>query len=186
MRRMLGLLRDDKGSTTVEFALVGLMFIVALLFTMGLAQILYYNQKMDLAVAKAARMIIIGNAQNEVHKENIPPELAAEHTKQALCLDLPSTVSCDDLIINLYVVDSYYKYINSDQSGLAIPALTPGIGQFTLGTQGEYQYLQVIYPITFLPSFVTDLIATQATYKGKPAYLLISTAAFRVEQYDVR
>ena len=180
MRCVPGLLRDDKGSTTVEFALVGLMFIVTLLFTMGLAQILYYNQKMDFAVAKAAREIIVGNAQ----KKNLPPALAVAAAKTTLGGDLPSAISCDDLIINLYVVDSsYYNYINSDQSGLAIPTLTPGIGQFTLGTQGQYQYLQVIYPITFLPSFITEMIATQATYKGKPAYLMISTAAFRVEQY---
>ncbi len=78
---------------------------------------------------------------------------------------------------------TYYTYVNSDQSGLKIPPLTPGSGQFTLGTQGQYQYLQVIYPVTFLPSFLTSLIATQATYQGKPAYLIISTAAFRVEQY---
>ncbi|MCF4126854.1 TadE/TadG family type IV pilus assembly protein [Methylobacterium sp. SyP6R] len=175
---MLGLLRDDKGSTTVEFALVGLMFIMALLFTMGVAQTLYYNQKLDFAVEKAARDIIVGNSQ----KSNPPPTLAA--FTQTLCAILPSSISCDDLIVNLYVVNgSYYSYVNSDQSGLSIPNLTPGSGQFTLGTQGQYQYLQVIYPVTFLPSFVTNLIASQATYKGQPAYLMISTAAFRVEQY---
>ena len=180
MPRVPGLLRDDKGSTTVEFALVGMMFIVALLFTMGLAQILYFGQKMDLAVAKASREVIVGNAQ----KKNLPPAMAVALAKAALCGDLPAAISCDDLIINLYVVDgSYYNYVTSDQSGLKIPTLTPGIGQFTLGTQGQYQYLQVIYPITFLPSFITEVIAAQATYKGKPAYLMISTAAFRVERY---
>lgn len=178
MRHTLRLLREDKGSTTVEFALVGLMFIVALLFTLAVAQILYYGQRLDFAVEKAARDIIVGNSQ----KMNPPPTLAT--FTQTLCATLPSTISCDDIIVNLYVVTgSYYTYVKADQSGLAIPPLTPGSGQFTLGTQGQYQYLQVIYPVTFLPSVVADLIATTATYKGKPAYLMISTAAFRVERY---
>ena len=58
-----------------------------------------------------------------------------------------------------------------------------GSGQFTLGSQGDYQYLQVIYPITFLPSFMTAWLDASTKYNGKPAYLIISTAAFRVESY---
>nr|WP_245291927.1 TadE/TadG family type IV pilus assembly protein [Methylobacterium tarhaniae] len=177
---MPGLIRDDKGSTTVEFALVGLMFIATVLFTMTVAQILYFNQQLDFATDQAARQVIIGNAQ----RQNPPPTLA--NFTQALCHHLPPAMSCGDLIVNLHVVEpvpGYYAYVNSDQSGLKIPALTAGSGQFTLGTQGRYQYLQVIYPITFLPSFMTGWLDASATYKGKPAYLVISTAAFRVEQY---
>ncbi len=85
MRRMASLFRDDKGSTAVEFALVGLMFLTALLFTMFIAQILYFNQKLDFAVDKASRDIIVGNAQ----KTSPPPTLAA--FTQTLCGLLPST-----------------------------------------------------------------------------------------------
>jgi Flp pilus assembly protein TadG len=181
MRHMLGLLRDEKGSTTVEFALVGLAFISALLFTMIVAQILYFNQKLDYATDKASRQVLTGKAQ----QQQTPPTLAT--FTQAVCDNLPAAMSCGDLIVNLYVVNpggsGYYTYVKADMSGLALPPLTPGSGQFTLGSQGDYQYLQVIYPITFLPKFMTAWLDATATYKDKPAYLMISTAAFRVEQY---
>lgn len=176
------LIRDEKGSTTVEFALVGLLFIVALLFTMIVAQILYFGQKLDFATEAASRQVIVGTAQ----KQNPPPTLA--NFTQVLCGNIPAAMSCSDLVVNLYVVPKaaspgYYAYVKTDRSGLTVPPLTPGSGQFTLGGQGDYQYLQVIYPVTILPSFMTGWLDASATYKGKAAYLVMSTAAFRVEQY---
>ncbi|MFH6785879.1 MULTISPECIES: TadE/TadG family type IV pilus assembly protein [Methylobacterium] len=180
MRCVPSLIRDEKGSTTVEFALVGMMFIATILFTMVVAEILYFNQRLDNAIEQASRQVIVGKAQTT----NPPPNLST--FTQVLCSALPSAMSCGDLIVNLYVVtpsQGYYAFVASDQSGLTLPALTPGNGQFTLGTQGQYQYLQVIYPITLLPSVLTSWLAPAVTYKGKAAYLLVSTAAFRVEQY---
>ncbi|SEP48798.1 TadE-like protein [Methylobacterium sp. ap11] len=182
MRHPLGLIRDEKGSTAVEFALVGMMFMSVILFTMVVAEILYFGQKLDFATEQATRQIIVGKAQTQT----TPPTLAG--FTQSLCAQLPAAMSCSDVIVNLYVVPKatapgYYAYVKSDQSGLTLPALTPGSGQFTLGSQGDYQYLQVIYPITFLPSFMTAWLDASTMYNGKPAYLIISTAAFRVESY---
>ncbi len=182
MRRALGIIRDETGSTAVEFALVGMMFLSVILFTMIVAEILYFGQKLDFATEQASRQVIVGKAQTQA----TPPTLA--DFTQALCGKLPAAMSCSDVIVNLYVVPKatapgYYAYVKSDQSGLTLPALTPGSGQFTLGSQGDYQYLQVIYPITFLPSFMTAWLDASTKYNGKPAYLIISTAAFRVESY---
>ncbi len=91
--------------------------------------------------------------------------------------------------MNLYKIPQavqpagYYSYVKSDMSGLKIPALTPGTGTFDLGTQGDFQYLQVIYPITFLPSGFASILSGGATFNGQAAYLAIATAAFRNEQY---
>ncbi|WP_281041289.1 TadE/TadG family type IV pilus assembly protein [Methylobacterium nonmethylotrophicum] len=180
---MPALLRDRSGSTTVEFAIVGMLFLTTLLFTMVVAQILYFNQKLDYATGRAARDIVIGNAQSQS-----PPASRAAFT-QALCGYLPAAMSCGDVIVNLYVVpkaaqpSGYYTYAKSDMSGLVLPSLTPGSGQFTLGNRGDYQYLQVIYPVTFLPALLSGWLGAGATYNGKAAYLLMSTAAFRVEQF---
>ncbi|GJD63803.1 TadE/TadG family type IV pilus assembly protein [Methylobacterium frigidaeris] len=182
MRHMLGLIRDEKGSTAVEFALVGMMFIAALVGTMIVAQILYFGQKLDYATEQASRQVLVGTAQ----KQQTNPVSLASFTRE-LCGYLPAAMSCGDLIVNLYVVDAgnpgYRAYARNDMSGLALPPLKPGSGQFTLGSQGKYQYLQVIYPVTLLPAFMTGWLDTTTTYKGKAAYLVISTAAFRVEQY---
>ncbi len=186
MRCMPDLIRDEKGATTVEFALVGALFLTALLFTMIVAEVLYFGQKLDFATEQASRKILIGSPQKQQESDPAYPATLARFT-QELCGYLPAAMSCSDIIVNLYKVSAgnpgYYAYIKTDMSGLALPPLTPGSGQFTLGSRGDYQYLQVIYPVTLLPAFMTSWLDTSATYKGKAAYLVISTAAFRVEQF---
>ncbi|MET7245742.1 TadE/TadG family type IV pilus assembly protein [Methylobacterium sp. EM32] len=182
MRCVPDFISDEKGSTAVEFGLVGLLFIAILVGTMTVAQILYFGQKLDYATEQASRQVLIGTTQ----QQTAPASLAS--FTQALCGHLPTAMSCSDVIVNLYVVPAvkpgYYAYAKSDMTGLTLPPLTPGSGQFSLGTRGDYQYLQVIYPVTLLPPFVTGWLDATTTYKGKAAYLLISTAAFRVEQYQ--
>lgn len=186
MRYMPDLIGDEKGATTVEFALVGMLFLTALLFTMVVAEVLYFGQKLDFATEQASREILIGSLQKQQKSDPANPATLASFTKK-ICDYLPAAMSCSDVIVNLYKVPAgnpgYYAYIKTDMSGLALPPLTPGSGQFALGGRGDYQYLQVIYPVTLLPAFMTNWLDTTATYKDKPAYLVISTAAFRVEQF---
>lgn len=182
MCRVPEFIRDEKGSTAVEFGLVGMLFIAVLVGTMVVAEILYFGQKLDYATEQASRQILIGNPQQQTSN----PATLASFT-QALCGYLPAAMSCSDVVVNLYVVPAanpgYYAYAKTDMSGLTVPPLTPGSGQFSLGSRGDYQYLEVIYPITLLPPFMSSWLDGTTTYKGKAAYLAISTAAFRVEQY---
>lgn len=183
MLRRPKLIRDQEGSVAVEFALVGGVFIVVILFVMASALILYINQTLDNATAQASRQILTGSLQSQ--------STAATLTsfKKSLCGYLPPAFPCDDVIVNLYVVpkavgpSGYYSYVTSDQSGVTVPNLTTGSGQLNMGGRGDYQYLQVIYPITLLPAPISSWLSGGATYKGKPAYLAISAAAFRNEQY---
>lgn len=187
MRCVPSFIRDEKGSTAVEFGLVGLLFIATLVGTMTMAQILYFGQKLDYATEQASRQVLIGTTQKQQSSNPATPASLASFT-QALCGYLSAAMSCSDVIVNLYKVPKekpgYYAYAKSDMSGLTLPVLTPGSGQFSLGNRGDYQYLQVIYPVTLLPPFMTGWLDATTTYKGKAAYLLISTAAFRVEQYE--
>lgn len=183
MRQEHQYIQDDRGTTTVEFALVGVAFIATILFMMTVAMILYFNQMLDNATARASRQIMTGKAQSD------STPLTIEGFRKSLCLDLPAALSCNDIIVNLYVVPrganpgGYYAFVKSDMTGLALPKLDAASGQFTLGKQGEYQYLQVIYPITFLPSVVASWLSGGATYNGKPAFLAVSGAAFRTERF---
>jgi Flp pilus assembly pilin Flp len=178
MRRYV---RDQKGAAAVEFALVAMLFILALLFIMTVATILFINQSLDYATTRAARQILTGSAQTNA--------LDQAGFKTALCRNLPASMTCGNLVVNLYLVPTgsgssgYYSYVKSDLSGLAIPALTPGSGQYSLGTRGQYQYLLVIYPITFLPAAFAKMLGGGAVFNGAPAYLAVSTAAFRNELF---
>jgi Flp pilus assembly protein TadG len=181
MARLGHFIRDTRGATAVEFALVGSLFILSTLFIIVAGAILYIGEVVDYATNAATRDIMTGTAQASAINQ--------QTFTQSLCNRLPSGIQCSNLIVNLYTVTKasgpagYYNYVNADQSKLTIPALTPGAGQFSLGGRGDYQYLQVIYPLTFLPPAFAAMLSGGATFNGKPAYLAISTAAFRNEQY---
>lgn len=181
MARLRNFIGDRRGAAAVEFALVGTLFIMTTLFVMLAGAVLYISEVVDYAANAATRDIMTGTAQAN--------SVTLGTFTQSVCNRLPPGIQCGNLVINLYVVTpasqpgGYYSYVKSDLSGLAIPALSPGSGQFTLGTQGAYQYLQVIYPITFLPSGFASMLSGGATFNGQPAYLAIGTAAFRNENY---
>ncbi|WP_342162350.1 TadE/TadG family type IV pilus assembly protein [Methylobacterium sp. SD21] len=181
MTRLRNFLGDRRGAAAVEFALVGTLFIMTTLFVMLVGAILYITQAIDYATNAAARDILTGAAQVS--------SVTASSFTQSLCGRLPPGIKCANLVVNLYKIPQavqpagYYSYVKADMSGLKIPALTPGTGTFDLGTQGDFQYLQVIYPITFLPSGFASILSGGATFNGQAAYLAIATAAFRNEQY---
>lgn len=180
MRSWSHYIKSNGGATAVEFALVAPMLITTIVFIMVIGVAQYLNMELDYATSQAARQIMTGSAQ----------AAAIDRTKftNSLCSRLPSAMSCSDVIVNLYIVPKglspggYFTFVKSDLSGLTIPDIASGSGQFQVGVQGDYQYLLVIYPITGLPSFIASLFGG-TTYKGSSAYLAVSTAAFRNERY---
>lgn len=172
---------DASGAAAVEFAIVSVPFVFSLLLTISVALVLFLHQQLDFATSKAARQIMNGTAQKSAYS-------SASFRSQVVCASLPAIFSCADVIVNVQTATEavnpggYYAFVKSDMSGLVIPQLSNTTTQYSTGVQGSYEYLQVIYPITFLPAFVTSLLSSQ-TYNGAPAYLLVSTAAFRNEQY---
>lgn len=175
------LMPDRRGAAAVEFALVSVMFITGLLFAMSVALVIFLQQQLDRATDVAARQIMNGTVQKSGYTSDT-------FRTQSVCSTLPSFFSCSNVIVNVWTVTQgsspggYYTYVSGDVTRLLVPALSSSAAQFSPGVQGSYEYLQVIYPITFLPSLVTSLFSTQ-TYNGSAAYLTMSTAAFRNEQY---
>ena len=176
------LVKDRRGATAVEFALVSSMLIFTILFIMTIGLILYLNQVLDYATTKAARQIMIGAVQKAGTSQS-------NFRTQVVCSYLPAAMNCSDVIVNVQTLaeaaqpGGYYSFIRSDQRGLSVPALSNSSAQYSVGVQSSYVYMQVIYPVTFLPSFISTLLSGGATYNGVPAYLAVSTAAFRNENY---
>jgi Flp pilus assembly protein TadG len=175
-------LSDDRGSVAVEFAIISLTAVITIVFILTASMVLYLNQTLDNATAQVSRQIMTGSAQ--------AASINSSAFRVDLCKLLPRTIDCSLLVINLYVVpksagpSGFYNFVNADLSGLSLPDLSNGgTGQFTLGARGEYQYLQVIYPITFPPALILKWLSGGATYKGAPAFIAISTAAFRNELF---
>jgi Flp pilus assembly protein TadG len=174
--------RDDRAAAAVEFALVSVVFTLGLMGAFAVAFVLFLRFELDYATSKAARLIMNGTVQKTGYS-------ADSFRTELLCTNLSVGIDCDKVIVNVKTATKsinpggYYAFVTSDVSGLVIPALDGGSSSFDPGVQGSYIYVQVIYPITFLPNLILDFLSNGQVYKGDPAYLAISTAAFRNEQY---
>lgn len=180
MLRLTRFSKDTTGAVAVEFAVVAVVLLAVLVFVLVIALAFFFKQSLDVATSVAARQVLTGAAQRG--------NMDQTQFKQVLCSRLWPMMSCSDVIVNLYTVpegqtpSGYYSFVNSDRSGLTVPSAA-GAGSYDLGRRGAYQYLEVIYPFTLLPGLIQSATGTTFTYNGKPAYALISTAAFRNEQY---
>ena len=177
-----GLSVDRHGAAAVEFALVSSMLIITILFTMLAGLVLYMTQALDYATSKAARQIMTGAVQKAGVNQS-------DFRTQIVCSYLPTVMNCDDVIVNVQTLleaaqpGGYYSFVQSNQQGLIIPTLSNASAKYDVGVQFSYEYVQIVYPITFLPRFIASILSQGATYNNVPAYIAVSTAAFRNEQY---
>ncbi len=115
MMRRHKLINDRRGATAVEFALVGSLFIMTVLFVMVAGAIFYIGEVVDYATTAAARDILTGTAQAN--------SATLGTFTQSVCNRLPPGIQCNNLVINLYVVPEatqpagYYAYVKSDLTG---------------------------------------------------------------------
>ncbi len=183
MRTLKQFARGRSGAAAVEFALVSSFLFLTIAFVMVVALIIYQNEALDFATGKAARQIMTGQVQQG--SINQPA-----FRTQVLCPYLPAAMSCGKVIINVQTVaqgmqpNGYYTLVNAGVTALNLPALIVDAGAYTVGGAGAYQYLQVIYPVTFIPGVFARILGGGATYGGSPAFLLVSTATFKNELYN--
>lgn len=182
MKRSATWIRDEKGAAAVEFALVSFIFILAVLFVLTVGLYIYLGLSLDFAATKAARQVMTGKAQNSGYTQS-------QFITNYVCPYLPFGMSCANVIVNVYTVTEaagpagYYTYVNSGATALTIPALSNGAASYSLGSAQSYEYLQILYPVTFMPSVFASFLGGGVTYNGSPAFLLVSTAAFKNEAF---
>ena len=154
-----------------------------ILFIMVVALIEYQSEALDYAVEKAARQIMTGQAQKQAVGQSA-------FRTQMLCPYLPAAMNCSNVIISVQTVtpgaqpSGYYTLVNTTATQLVLPTMTVDAGPYSLGIQYSYEYLIVVYPVTFIPSFFARILGGGTTYMGLPAYLLVSTVAFKNEPYS--
>ncbi len=97
--------------------------------------VFYINQILDTATIRAARQGLHGKLQSQ------STAVTLATFKQNLCSSLPATMSCSDVIVNLYIVpeaaqpSGYYTYVKADVSGLALPPHDAGIGDSSISAR---------------------------------------------------
>ena len=183
MRMLIQFARNRSGASAVEFALVSSLLIVTILFVMVVGLIVYQNEALDFAAGKAARQIMTGQVQQGATGQ-------AAFRTQVLCPYLPASMKCSNVIINVQTIvegaqpNGYYTLVNTGATALLLPTLAVDSGAYSIGTAGSYEYLQVVYPVPFIPAILARVLGGGATYNGSPTYLLVSTVAFKNELYN--
>ena len=172
---------NHNAAAAVEFAFVALFVILSIAVVLTAGVIAYFRLSLDFATHKAARQVMIGAAAKTSMTQS-------QLITSQICPYLPYGMDCTKIILNLYSVGEasapagYYQFVNSSATILNIPVLNNAQSNYNVGGDNTYEYLQVIYPFTEMPSGVAKVLGG-STYNGSPAFLIVSTAAFKNEQY---
>jgi Flp pilus assembly pilin Flp len=177
-------LRDQRGSTIVEFSLIVVPLFLLILAVIDIGVTTYTQVRLDSALQQTARMIMTGQVQNQ--KINGLPLTAMQFRDTILCPRLPATMHCQDVFVDVKTFPAtasapFDSYLNATKTGLKPPPLDNQQTSYCIGDSSDYVVMQVAYPASPVTTVFNDAI-TQ-TYKGKKTRILLSTATFRNEPF---
>jgi Flp pilus assembly protein TadG len=162
----------DRGVTSVEFAIVGSLFLVLLLATFELGYMVFVQSVLDSSARDAARLIRTGEAQATGN--------AQSDFQTALCNEVSSIVGCGNIVYQSRKFASF----GATQTALTIPPKRdPKTGKiipvgFTAGTCGDIIAVEVMYDYKFF----TPLIGAVLGGSTNSAFLK-STVVFQNEPF---
>ncbi len=173
--------RERRGSTAVEFALIGCGLVLLVIGTMQVGLYLYVSAAMEAAVTKAMRQVMTGAASSGAMT-------ADQFRTNVLCPLLPSGLPCANVITNLVIVsqgtnpNGFYQFVNAAQSWIKPPTMDNTQTSFCTGTAGSVIYAQAYYAMPIIVPIVFSTVATQ--WQGKATYFVGAFAAFRNEPFQ--
>jgi Flp pilus assembly protein TadG len=179
-RQRRGLLRDERGSILIEFALVGPMFLLLMLGILELSLMMFSQAVLDGAARAAARTVRTGQAQTS------GSPIAT--FQKALCDNLASVaglVPCGSVAFNVQTYANFTAAQNAappqfvDANGNPIKTFTPG-------GPSSYVVVQVVYNRQFITQAIGGLIGMSSHGPASSQWnsnLLMSTVVFMNEPY---
>jgi Flp pilus assembly protein TadG len=167
------LARDEKGGAAVEFALVAAPFLALTFAIVETALIFFASQTLETVVADSARLIMTGQAQTQGFSQ-------AQFADQ-VCNRIKGMFTCGNLIIDV----QQYSNFASANTGLPVDAqgnlqINPA---YSPGGPNCIVVVRVMYP---WPVYVSLLgLSKSLSNMAGNKYLIMATAAFRNEPYQV-
>jgi Flp pilus assembly protein TadG len=174
MRRVLQYLRrfGERGVSSVEFAIIGSIFLMLLLAIFELGYIVFVQSVLDSSARSAARQIRTGQAQASGNAQN--------NFQTNLCTDVSSIIGCGSLI---YQVQQFPNWsatqtsvntppVRDPKTGLLIPA------PFNAGTCGQIVAVQVTYNYQFFLLWIGQKLGDSTG-----SAFLMSTVVFQNEPF---
>jgi Flp pilus assembly protein TadG len=181
-------LRDRRGTTALEFAILSVPFLLMVLFAMEIAYDLYTQAALDSGMQSAIRQIQTGNAQNVT--------TGNAFLTQYVCPSMTAVLNCST---NTYIsvqaesfgstgsATSYSDYYGATTGNLPLFGNTLsltnfGAGAFCNGQPNQYLLLTAIY---IGPTFVGGLLprVISEVYQNKLVHATLSTAAVVLENF---
>jgi Flp pilus assembly protein TadG len=174
--RIVAFIKNEKGATAVEFALVAAPFL-ALVAALTQTFILFFAQSvLENAVRASGRQILTG----QVQLQDASLGLAAAQTnfKNAVCTNANVLFTCTGLMVDVRVANNW------SSANTAMPTLTydnngnvNNTWQFNPGNAGDIVVLRVIYlwPVFFGP------IAFNMANQANGTREIMASAAFQNE-----
>ena len=168
-RAFAPVLRDERGTALIEFALVVVPFLLLLIGTMELSLMFFTDAVIEGATKEAARQIRTGHVQ-----ESEDPVVAFQ---AKLCDSLFNIIDCSKVAFNVQTFSNFGAVsmpLELDDDGEPV-----GIG-FLPGGSGAVTVVRTMYHWKFFTPLIAELIPA-----GPGGPLLVSTVAFQNEPYNV-
>jgi Flp pilus assembly protein TadG len=164
-------LLDQRGAASIEFGIVGAMYVLVLLAAFECGYMVFLQASLDNAARDAARLIRTGQAQASSNPQ------AAFQT--LLCGEIGTLIPCRSV---LYQSQAYANWSQAQAGANASPTRDASGNLvsrgFSIGTAGEIIVMQVTYNYPFFTPLLGNLLGN-----GTNSTLLMSSVVFRNEQF---
>jgi len=168
--RCVAFLKDEKGATAVEFALVAAPFIALLVALIQTFVVFFAQQLLESVVQQSSRLILTGQVQSQ--------QMSQTAFGAAVCSQVVILFNCNNLMVDVQVVPALTS------SSTSTPTLTynsngtvSNTWQFNPGTSGDLVVVKVMY---LWPVFLGPLGFNLADQPNNNK-LLMAVAAFQNE-----
>lgn len=158
-------LRDESGSSAIEFALVAPMVIALLFGTVEVGAMEMMSVNLDAAVTKAARLIRTGNAARAGSGQAFASQICASMSDTA--------ANCTARLA--FSVSKFTTFANAAQAAAAVPN-----GSFDAGGPGDI----ILIKATYTWPMILPLYGGEFTSSGASRAVLSAGTAFKNEPYQ--
>jgi len=171
--------RHQKGAAAVEFALVAIPFLALLFAIIETALVFFAGQTLETAASDAGRLLMTGQAQQDVSPTTGNVGFTQADFKNAVCSYLAGAMfKCDDIVVNVTNFADFAS-VNNAPSPVANGQLDTSKMGYNPGGPNCIIAVQLYYKWPIYVSLLGDNLANLSGGNR----LLVATSVFRNEPY---
>lgn len=173
LRRRGGFLRDCRGTSALEFAIIAAPLLLLLLAILEVGLVYFANFELDNAVNHGARLVRTGQAQTGNF------DAAAFHTE--ICQKLVTPITCDGLKLDVRHISSFSSADSELPSPLDANGNLKTDFSYDPGGPGDIVVVRAFFEWDLMAKMPKDIALSNMSNGNR---LLVSTIAFRNEPFQ--